>query len=518
MRRPFSPPGARSCRELLCRAWIALLAGTAITLLGSAIRRTEAAEPGVPNIVLVLTDDQGYGEMSCHGNPLLRTPHLDRIHAESVRFTDFHVSPTCAPTRCSLMTGRHEFRSGVTHTIFERERMSLRATTIAQVLKSAGYATGIFGKWHLGDEAPYQPEHRGFDEVFIHGGGGIGQTYPGSDGDAPKNTYFDPAILHNGRFEKTHGFCTDVFFTEALKWIDARRKSPAPFFAYIATNAPHSPYVCPESYRKRFEGLTYQGKPLNDNAVGYYGMIANIDDNLGRLLERLKQWGLERRTLVIFINDNGHSIGNLYNAGMRGMKGTPYQGGTRAASFWRWPGTLPAGVDVNRLTAHVDLFPSLAELAHARIPAGVKLDGRSLVPLLKDARAPWDDRFLFVHVGRWPKGQAAESKYAQCAVRTSRFRLVNDRELYDIGQDPGETANVIEQHPAEVARIRAAYDQWWQQILPALENEDVVGPKLNPFKVLYWKQFGGGPTEADYKQAEWGDLKPPAQRKAKAKP
>ncbi len=477
-----------------------------------------ADTPAVPNVVFLLTDDQGYGELSCHGNPILRTPNLDRLYGQSVRFTDFHVSPTCAPTRCSLMTGRHEFRAGVTHTIFERDRMSLRAVTIAQVLKKAGYATGIFGKWHLGDEAAYQPERRGFDEVFIHGGGGIGQTYPGSNGDAPGNSYFDPTILHNGRFERTKGFCTDVFFRQALQWIDQRRRQSAPFFAYIPTNAPHGPYVCPESYRQLYAGRTWQGKPLNENALGYYGMIANIDDNLGRLLDKLREWDLERSTLVIFMNDNGHSIGNLYNAGMRGMKGTPYEGGTRAVSFWRWPGTLPAGVDVGALAAHIDLFPTLAELAHAPLPAGVKLDGRSLVPLLKDAHAPWADRLLFTHVGRWPKGEAGVSKYKQCAVRSSQYRLINDRELYDIRHDPGETTNVIEQYPTEVARLRTAYDQWWQEILPALENEDVEVPKLNPFKVLYWKQFGGGPTAADYEKAVWGDLKPPAKRKAKKKP
>src|SRR5213593_897318 len=168
----------------------------------------QAAEPAArsrPNIVLVMTDDQGYGDLGWTGNPIIHTPHIDAFAKESIRFTDFHVSPTCAPTRCALMTGRHEFRSGVTHTIMERERMSLKAVTIAQVLKTAGYATGIFGKWHLGDEAPYQPGKRGFDEVFIHGAGGIGQSYAGSCGDAPGNQYFDPAIRHNGRFEKTKG-------------------------------------------------------------------------------------------------------------------------------------------------------------------------------------------------------------------------------------------------------------------------------------------------------------------------
>ena len=206
---------------------------------------TAAAAPSRPNIIFILTDDQGYGDMSCLGNPVLKTPNLDRLHQESVRFTDFHVSPTCAPTRSALITGRHEFRNGVTHTIYERERLTLKAATLPQVLQSAGYTTGIFGKWHLGDEAEYQPNRRGFDEVFIHGGGGIGQTFPGSCGDAPDNTYFDPAILHNGKFEKTRGYCTDTFFAEAIKWMDAV-KGKRPFYAYIALNAPHVPLQVPK--------------------------------------------------------------------------------------------------------------------------------------------------------------------------------------------------------------------------------------------------------------------------------
>src|SRR5580765_2503941 len=175
-----------------------------------------------PNIILVMTDDQGYGDLGWTGNPVIHTPHIDAFAKESIRFTSFHVSPTCAPTRCALMTGRHEFRSGVTHTINERERMSLKAVTVAQVLKSAGYKTGIFGKWHLGDEAAYQPDKRGFDEVFIHGGGGIGQTYPGSCGDAPDNTYFNPALLHNGKFVETEGYCTNLFFGQAVRWMDEK--------------------------------------------------------------------------------------------------------------------------------------------------------------------------------------------------------------------------------------------------------------------------------------------------------
>lgn len=202
-----------------------------------------------PNIIVILTDDQGYGDFSCTGNPIMKTPQMDRMHDEGVRFTDFHVSPTCSPTRSALMSGAHEFKSGVTHTILERERMSLATVTLAQVLKSAGYTTGIFGKWHLGDEDAYQPDRRGFDEVFIHGGGGIGQTYPGSCGDVPDNQYFDPAIKHNGRFEKTTGFCTDIIMAQALKWM-ASAKGKKPFSCYIPFNAAHEPVSCPPQFKK----------------------------------------------------------------------------------------------------------------------------------------------------------------------------------------------------------------------------------------------------------------------------
>src|SRR4051812_7310574 len=290
-----------------------------------------AGETAKPNIIFVLTDDQGYGDISAHGNPILQTPNMDALRAQSVRFTDFHVSPTCSPTRSALHTGRHEFKNGVTHTIYEREGLTLNATTIAQVLKTAGYTTGIFGKWHLGDEAEYQPGRRGYDEVYIHGGGGIGQTYPGSCGDAPGNAYFDPAIRHNGTFEKTKGYCTDLFFEQAMKWIESA-KGRQPFYAYIPTNAPHAPLqVRPEDEAR------YAGK-VDANTAKYFGMVANIDDNLGKFLDRLRALGLEQNTLVVFMNDNGGTGGvSTFNAGMRGKKGTPYLGGTRAAAFWRWP-------------------------------------------------------------------------------------------------------------------------------------------------------------------------------------
>jgi arylsulfatase len=472
----------------------ALLAATLV--LGGLSEAPEVSPPK-PNVIFILTDDQGYGDLSCHGNPILKTPNLDRLHAEGVRFTDFHVSPTCAPTRSALLTGRHEFKNGVTHTILERERLTLKATTLAQVLQSAGYATGIFGKWHLGDEPAYQPNRRGFDEVFIHGGGGIGQTYPGSCGDAPGNTYFNPVLLHNGKFEKTTGYCTDVFFAQASRWIDSVR-GKRPFFAYIATNAPHAPLQVPPEWER-----LYAGK-VPENVAKFYGMIANIDDNVGKLLDRLKEWGIERDTLVIFMNDNGGTAGvKLFNAGMRSQKGSPYLGGTWAASLWRWPGTLSPG-SVARLTAHIDFFPTLAELAGARLSPEVaaQVEGRSLVPLLKNPQAPWADRVLVTHVGRWPRGQSASGKYQQCSVRTPRWHLVSASkadppqwELYDVAADPGETTDLAARHPDVVQELSAAYEKWWESIQPYLVNEDAVGPKINPFKELYWKQFGGGPDQ-----------------------
>jgi len=453
-----------------------------------------------PNIILVMTDDQGYGDLACHGNPIIQTPHLDAFYKQAVRFTDFHVSPTCAPTRSALMTGRHEFKNGVTHTINERERMTQKAFTLAQLLKSAGYTTGIFGKWHLGDEAEYQPNRRGFDEVFIHGAGGIGQTYVGSCGDAPGNKYFDPAILHNGKFEKTKGYCSDVFFARATAWIDEQRQAGRPFFAYITPNAPHAPLDCPPEYEARYAGK------VPPNVAKFYGMITNIDDNFGRLMVKLAEWGIERDTLVIFMTDNGSATGSqTFNAGMRGAKGTPYEGGTRVPALWRWPAGFSGGRDLPQLTAHIDIFPTLAEITGARPPAEFagQVEGRSLWPLLQKSDADWPDRYLVTHVGRWEKGQAASAKYAACSVRNSRFALVNPKrdgeswELYDLAADPGQKTNVIADYANIASELRGELDKFWEEATPLLVNEDAVGPPQNPFKVLYWQQFGGGPTEAD---------------------
>ncbi len=456
-----------------------------------------------------MPDDVGYGDFGCLGSPVAKTPNINAFYKQSVRFTDFHVSPTCAPTRSALLTGRHEFKSGVTHTIYERERLALSATTLAQVLKSAGYANGIFGKWHLGDEAAYQPEKRGFDEVFIHGAGGIGQTFPGSCGDAPGNMYQDPALMHNGTFEKSTGYCTDLYFAQALRWMDARRKSGAPFFAFITPNAAHEPLQCPKNYADM-----YRGK-VSEDAAKFYGMITNIDDNMGRLLAKLDEWKIADDTLVIFLTDNGGTVGaSIFNAGMRGAKVTAYQGGTRVPSFWRWPKGFSGGRDVSTLTAHIDVFPTLAAIAGAALSDDVKkqVEGRDLGPLLRGEPVSWPDRTLVTHVGRWPRGRWEEWKYVNCSIRDARFTLVNNAELYDLKNDPAESKNVIDKYPEETARLRTNYERWWQSIQPGLVNEAATGPKINPFKARYWAQFGGGPDADLLRRMDPANIPPgPAQ-------
>jgi arylsulfatase len=449
-----------------------------------------------PNIILILTDDQGYGDLGRHGNPVIQTPHLDRFYDESVRFTDFCVSPTCSPTRSSIMTGRHEFKSGVSHTAFGRERLSLKATTVAQVLKSAGYHTGIFGKWHLGDEDAYQPNRRGFDESLVHGAGAIGQNFGGC-ADVKGNKLFDPILRHNGQFVKSQGFCTDIFFSRAMKWIN-QVKGEQPFFLYLPTNAPHTPLACPPEYLQK-----YEGKVTDKNTAKFFGMITNIDDNVGRLLEFLKQQGIEKDTLVIFMNDNGGTLGvNTFNAGMKGEKVTAHYGGIRAMSFWHWPGTLLPGAR-NQLTAHLDILPTLAELAGAKVAPAVaaRLDGFSLAPLLSEPAAPWhDDRIIVNHVGRWKQTPA---KYGldngQVSLRWQNYLQLGTTsgqwELYDLQADIGETTDLAAKRPDIVARLNKAYDAWWAEVLPVVnsENANVKKGSYTNYDELYQQQMASHP-------------------------
>jgi arylsulfatase A-like enzyme len=430
-----------------------------IVLVMAPLGSTSAQELGQatgqqPNVILIITDDQGYGDLGCLGNPVIRTPNLDALHSQSVQLTDFHVDPTCAPTRSALMTGRYSGRVGVWHTIMGRSILPRGETTMADVFSQSGYVTGSFGKWHLGDNFPSRPQDRGFARTFIHGGGGVGQT-PDTWG----NDYFDDTFLEDGRPRPTVGYCTDVWFDAALNFIGDQAGSERPFFCYLATNAPHGPYLVPE----RYEAM-YAGNPDVPNAA-FYGMITNIDENMGRLLAFLEERDLTRDTLLIFMTDNGTAAGIRgsvgYNAGMRGQKGSPYDGGHRVPCFLRWPGGgIGGGKDIDRLTAHLDLLPTLIDLCGLKPPEGVALDGTSLAPLLQGAASDWRERTIVVESQRIEHPEL----YRQCSVMTDRWRLVNGRELYEIERDPGQARDVSGEHPEIVAALRTHYERWWDDV------------------------------------------------------
>jgi arylsulfatase A-like enzyme len=404
-----------------------------------------------PNVIVVITDDQGYGDLSAHGNPNLKTPLLDKFRGESTAFERFHVSPTCAPTRAALMTGLHEFRCGVSHTIMGRSLLKPGIPTLPEMFKAAGYRTGIFGKWHLGDAYPCRPEDRGFEDVFVHGGGGIGQTP-----DYWGNSYFDPMIRRRAGWEKTNGYCTDVFFKEAIGWMRGHVSEERPFFLYLATNAPHAPYIPPA------------GSP-QDEIAAFYAMIGNIDANFGRLMTALDEAGVAKNTIIVFLTDNGSAIAKA-NAGMKGRKGSPDEGGTRVPCFIRWPDKIPAGRKVNELAAHIDLLPTLTSLCGVARPAGWEGDGMDLSqPLLGKGDFP-GERELFIQVGRWKGDQAASRFRARdFAVRDARWRLVG-LELFDMQSDPGQTQNVFAEYPAEARRLLTDYGRWWDEILPVVRE------------------------------------------------
>ena len=442
-----------------------------------------------PNIVFILTDDQGYGDLGAHGNPFLKTPNMDQLYQEGARFTNFVVSPTCAPTRCALMTGKHEFRSGVTHTVTGRREMSLQSATVALVLKSAGYATGIFGKWHLGSNGEYRPENRGFD-VSV------------TSVDDTQRSHFDPVLLFNGVEKQTLGYRENILFDEAMRFIESNKERP--FFCYIPTYSPHNPLVAPQEYIDR-----------NDGNV-FYAMISNVDDNIGRLMFKLKELQLDDNTVVILVNDNGGTWGvDHYNAGMRGCKATPWYGGTRAFSLWRWPGHIEPR-SIENPAAHVDLLPTLAELAGAGLSEKPEdgLDGISLIPLLTEEVKTLPDRMVISHMGRWPdgEGEAEAHKYALCSVHWKNFLLVRSQTcgrddcrgecrnfqrvmdgttsagyskkadfhyavnsqrkwaLYDVHEDAAQRDDLASEFPEIVHKMSGAYEKWWAEVLPHIHR------------------------------------------------
>jgi len=414
-----------------------------------------------PNVVLIVTDDQGYGDLSCHGNPVLKTPNLDALYEQSVRLKDYHVAPTCSPTRSALLTGHWTNRTGVWHTIMGRSLLRENEVTIGQVFKDSGYATGMFGKWHLGDNYPYRPEDRGFTEVMRHGGGGVGQTPDYWD-----NAYFDGSYFHNSKPEPVEGFCTDVWFDYAKRFIKAQSQAGKPFFAYIATNAPHGPMHSPES-----NSAPYSKQGVN--VANFFGMITNIDENVGKLRSFLDEQGLTENTIFIFSTDNGTSSGGkVFNAAMRGTKGSEYDGGHRVPFFVYWPkGGLTGGRDVLPITAHVDVLPTLIDLCNIRAPKSVKFDGRSIRPLLEARSKPgdksWPDRILITDSQRVKD----PIKWRKSSVMTSQWRLVNGKELYDIKSDSGQKKDVAKDHPKVVERLRVFYDSWWEELEPTFDQD-----------------------------------------------
>ncbi len=426
-----------------------------------------------PNIVFILTDDQGYGDLGSTGNPVLKTPALDRLAAESVRLADYHVSPTCAPTRASLMTGRDANRTGVWHTIMGRSMLREDETTLGAVFSAAGWRTGLFGKWHLGDNLPFRPEDRGFDEVVRHAAGGIGQTPDFWD-----NAYFDDTLVHNGAPRRFTGYCTDVFFDEAMRFMGESADAGRPFLAWIATNTPHSPFHAPEEFWR-----PYLAEGLSEREALFLGMIANVDENVARLRAWLERRGLADNTILVFTTDNGTATGErIFNAGMRGKKASEYDGGHRVPFFVRWPaGDLAHGREVGRLTAHIDILPTLLELCGLPVPADIPpVDGRSIAALLRDPGAAWPaDRTVIIDSQR----VIDPEKWKQSSVLSGSWRLVNGRELHDVSTDPGQEHDLAAAHPGKVLALRAAYDTWWAGLEPtfARTTRIVLGhPRENP--------------------------------------
>ena len=420
-------------------------------------RAINAGSDSRPNVIIVMTDDQGYGDLGCHGNPLIKTPNLDDFHDESVRFTNFHVGTTCSPTRSMLMTGRDCNRVGVWHTVMGRSLLNRNELTIADVLKNSGYVTGMFGKWHLGDNYPFRPQDRGFDEVLIHGGGAIGniQDYWGND-------YFDDHYRHNGKWEEFEGYCTDVWFDEALKFIEQNKDRP--FFCYIPTNAPHGPFIVGDEYKAMYSDKVGDMEK-KANLPEFYGMISNIDDNFGKLVSKLQALDIDKNTILIYLTDNGTVMSFYYNAGMRGQKSSEYDGGHRVPFFIKYPeGKLGKPRDIDLLTGGVDIMPTILELCGITKPE-IILDGNSLVPVLKGKKTNLEERIMFADRQRieYPR------KWNASSVMKGSWRLVNRDELYDISQDPGQQKNLFGHHPEIVNELTAAYDNYWESLKPSLE-------------------------------------------------
>jgi len=427
-----------------------------------------------PNVIVVMTDDQGYGELSVHGNPILNTPHLDQLHSQSVRFTDFHVAPMCTPTRGQLLTGLDAARNGAINVSAGRTLLRANLPTIADFFGDNGYRTGIFGKWHLGDNTPYRPEERGFQETLW-----FPSSHVSSVPDFWNNDYFHDTYIRNGQREAQQGYCTDLYFREAMAWMKSRASADEPFFTYIPTNAPHGPFWAPEKELERakqaLKGVDLPQMTDRDrgNFAGYLAMIMNIDENVGRLADFLDEEGLAEDTILVYLTDNGSTFGSRYfNAGMRGRKTELWEGGHRVPLFIRWPGgELGAPRDVAGLTQVQDVLPTLIDLAGVVTPTAPRFDGISLAPVLRGRAAVPSDRMIVINYSRMPIGFDYPSPASPSIMRREgagvlwkRWRLLQDRELYDLASDPLQKLNVIKEHPQVAEKMRSYLDRWWTEV------------------------------------------------------
>ncbi len=430
------------------------------------------AQANSPNVIVVMTDDQGYGELSCHGNPILKTPNLDQLHGQSVRFTDYHAAPMCTPTRGQLLTGLDAASNSAINVSSGRTLLGADLPTMADFFSNAGYRTGIFGKWHLGDNYPFRPQDRGFQETLW-----FPSSHINSVPDRWNNDYFDDTYIHNGKRQSYEGYCTDVFFREAMNWMKECSVNKQPFLVYLPTNAPHSPHWAPEADRKVIEQAFKQkllpevGPNLQERLVPYLAMIRNIDTNMGRLNAFLEENGLTDNTILLFTTDNGSTFGHLYYpAGMRGKKTELWEGGHRVPLFFRWPdGRFGKPRDIAGLTQTQDLLPTLLDLCG--IDAREHFSGISLGPVLQGQSPVPEDRMLVINYSRMPHRFDFPSPDSPSIMRREgagilwkRWRLLEDRELYNLDKDPLQQANVIEDYPEIASRMRQHLDTWWSKV------------------------------------------------------
>jgi len=400
------------------------------------------AAPAKPNIVILLADDEGWGDLSITGNTNLKTPNIDSIGKSGAVFDRFFVCPVCAPTRAEFLTGRYHSRGGVRGVSTGQERLNLDEKTIAQAFKAAGYATGAFGKWHNGSQWPYHPNARGFDEYYGFTSGHWGE-------------YFDPPLEHNGEFVRGKGFIADDFTDHAIAFIEKNKDHQ--FFCYLPFNTPHSPFCVPDEYWNRFKNdpvkMRGQDGDREDLPVTrcVLAMTENLDWNVGRVLRKLDELKLSDNTIVIYFSDNGPNSWR-WNGSMKGRKGSTDEGGVRVPFLIRWPGKIKPGTSVTQIAGAIDLLPTLTSMAGIPTVSTKPLDGRDLTPLLYGKAQNWTDRMIFSH------------QSGQVSVRNQQYRLGSRGELFDMATDPTQKTDIAAQQPDVAAKLAAAVADWRKEV------------------------------------------------------